>query len=124
VLKTLFWIAASNFVFPVMLSLTQLIFAFRDPSYLDSSYIMVNNIYVAIIVVLAATIWSSGFQWYSHKEERSDQSHSIPLSTLRAAPNLIPVSINVSTITSSHSQADRPSMKISKTDVEDSKELK
>ncbi|TFK37705.1 hypothetical protein BDQ12DRAFT_569585, partial [Crucibulum laeve] len=59
----LFWIAVSNFVFPVLLSLAQLIFSFKDPSFLDGNYVFMCNDYVAIIGVLLATVWTAGNQW-------------------------------------------------------------
>ncbi|KAI0742305.1 hypothetical protein C8Q80DRAFT_1108373 [Daedaleopsis nitida] len=59
-LRTLFWISMSNFVFPVILNLVQLILAFRDKSFLDGAYVLIVNIYVTIIGVLFATIWSMG----------------------------------------------------------------
>lgn len=63
---TLFWIAVSNFVFPVLLSLAQLIFTFRDSSYLDGGYIFLTNNYVEIIGVLLATVWAAGSHWSSN----------------------------------------------------------
>ncbi|KAJ7278118.1 hypothetical protein C8J57DRAFT_1060122 [Mycena rebaudengoi] len=62
-LRNLFFIAVGNFVFPCMLSLVQLIFLFRDPNFLDGSYVFLTNCYVAIIGVLLATIWVAGSQW-------------------------------------------------------------
>ncbi|KAL7278442.1 hypothetical protein ACG7TL_007439 [Trametes sanguinea] len=61
-LRTLFWIAVSNYVLPVALNLAQLIFVFRDPSFLHGSYIFIVNNYVQIIGVLLATIWATGTQ--------------------------------------------------------------
>ncbi|KAJ6623566.1 hypothetical protein B0H10DRAFT_2010538 [Mycena sp. CBHHK59/15] len=62
-LKTLFWISLSNFVFPVLLSIIQLVFRFRDPSYLDGTYVFLTNNYVEIVGVLLATVWAAGTQW-------------------------------------------------------------
>ncbi|OJT12738.1 hypothetical protein TRAPUB_10715 [Trametes pubescens] len=62
-LRTLFWIATSNFMIPVMLNLTQLIYVFRDPEFLHGTYIFLVNNYVQIVGVLLATVWSSGTQW-------------------------------------------------------------
>ncbi|KAI0776549.1 hypothetical protein BD413DRAFT_602137 [Trametes elegans] len=61
-LRTLFWIAVSNFVIPVLLNLTQLIFTFHDSSFLHGTYIFIVNNYVQIIGVLLATVWSTGTQ--------------------------------------------------------------
>ncbi|KAI0640904.1 hypothetical protein C8Q79DRAFT_1003985 [Trametes meyenii] len=62
-LRTLFWIAVSNFVLPVLLNLAQLIFVFRDSSFLHGTYVFLVNTYVQILGVLLATIWSTGTQW-------------------------------------------------------------
>ncbi|KAI9061930.1 hypothetical protein FKP32DRAFT_1575076 [Trametes sanguinea] len=61
-LRTLFWIAVSNYILPVVLNFAQLIFVFRDPSFLHGSYIFIVNNYVQIIGVLLATIWATGTQ--------------------------------------------------------------
>ncbi|KAI0669089.1 hypothetical protein C8Q78DRAFT_958983, partial [Trametes maxima] len=61
-LRTLFWIAVSNFVLPVLLNLAQLIFVFRDSSFLHGTYVFLVNTYVQILGVLLATIWSTGTQ--------------------------------------------------------------
>ncbi|KAH9900670.1 hypothetical protein C8Q73DRAFT_662259 [Cubamyces lactineus] len=58
-LRTLFWIAASNLVIPVLLILVQLVYIFRDSSFLHGTYVFFINIYVQIIGVLLATIWST-----------------------------------------------------------------
>ncbi|RPD58601.1 hypothetical protein L227DRAFT_181691 [Lentinus tigrinus ALCF2SS1-6] len=59
-LQTLFWISTSNFIFPVIFNLAQLILVFRDPSFLDGAYILLVNSYVEILGVLLVTIWASG----------------------------------------------------------------
>lgn len=75
-LRTLFWIATSNFVIPVMLNLVQLIYVFRDPEFLHGTYIFFVNNYVQIIGVLLATVWSSGTQW-SEQSSRERSSAEI-----------------------------------------------
>jgi len=62
-INSLFWIAISNFVFPVILSFAQLVFAFKDRSFLDGGYVLMMNVFVQIIGVLLATVWSAGFKW-------------------------------------------------------------
>ncbi|EJF60337.1 hypothetical protein DICSQDRAFT_147987 [Dichomitus squalens LYAD-421 SS1] len=61
-LRTLFWIATSNFVFPVILNIIQLICAFRDANFNDGINIYLINVYVQIIGAPLATIWSIGTQ--------------------------------------------------------------
>ncbi|THG94433.1 hypothetical protein EW026_g7040 [Hermanssonia centrifuga] len=60
---TLFWLASSNFVFPVLLSLAQFILLFADPAYTKETFMailfFVNGI-VEIICALLATLWVAG----------------------------------------------------------------
>ncbi|KAH9938977.1 uncharacterized protein BXZ73DRAFT_44292 [Epithele typhae] len=58
-LRLLFWIAASNFVIPVLLNVGQLVDLYLDPNFLNYSYIYFVNVYVAIVGTLLATIWCS-----------------------------------------------------------------
>ncbi|KAJ6561517.1 hypothetical protein DFH09DRAFT_1316097 [Mycena vulgaris] len=62
-LRVLFLISLSNFVFPCLLSLAQLILLFRDPNYLASLWVAQVNGYVNIIFVVFATVWASGTNW-------------------------------------------------------------
>ncbi|TFK35049.1 hypothetical protein BDQ12DRAFT_635510 [Crucibulum laeve] len=73
-LQGLFWISVSNFVFPVILCLAQLIYIFRDPSYMMASYIFLTNDYVEIIGVLLATIWTAGDDWSCNNESTQDSA--------------------------------------------------
>ena len=68
-LTTLFWISASNFVFPVILDLALLVIAFRDPSFLNGVYVLMVSNYVDIVSVLLATIWSTRNK-YPHAQPR------------------------------------------------------
>ncbi|KAI1795244.1 hypothetical protein LXA43DRAFT_882068 [Ganoderma leucocontextum] len=58
--RTLFWIALSNFVFPVIFDVAQLVLIFRDPNYVEGFYVISVNSYVSILGVLFSTIWASG----------------------------------------------------------------
>lgn len=62
-LKGLFIIALSNFVFPALFSIAQLIVTFRDPDFLVGAYIFMVNIYVSIIGVVFATVWAGTTRW-------------------------------------------------------------
>ncbi|KAF8065326.1 hypothetical protein FPV67DRAFT_1384009, partial [Lyophyllum atratum] len=59
-IRSLFWIGVSNFVFPVFLAVAELIFAYQDPTAVNSWYIFIAKIYVAIAGVLLATVWTAG----------------------------------------------------------------
>ncbi len=77
-ISTLFWIAVSNFVFPVMLSFIQLVFAFKARLFLDATYIIITNIYFEIIAVLLATVWSAGSKW-SEKQQATAKTSTLKL---------------------------------------------
>ena len=72
-MQTGFLIAVSNYVFPTLLSLVQLILVFRNPSpftipqtrlwFLQCVYVQNVNNYVTIIGVVFATVWTTGEKW-------------------------------------------------------------
>ncbi|PFH45385.1 hypothetical protein AMATHDRAFT_51682 [Amanita thiersii Skay4041] len=62
-IRGIFWIAVSNFVFPVLLGIAQLIFVFHDPSFFHGIIMLVTNDYVSIVGVLLATVWSASGRW-------------------------------------------------------------
>src|SRR6266550_6969661 len=66
-LEALFWIAISNFVIPVMLSIAQLVVIWMSKDLMVLAIIFTVNIYVEIIGVLMATIWVAGSQWREKK---------------------------------------------------------
>ena len=59
-LKTLFWLSVSNFVFPVLLNVVQLVLILRDNDFERGVLVLMVNNYLTIIGVLLATIWASG----------------------------------------------------------------
>ncbi|KAI0655753.1 hypothetical protein C8Q70DRAFT_923107 [Cubamyces menziesii] len=83
-LRTLFWIAASNLVIPVLLIMVQLVYIFRDSNFLHGTYVFFINIYVQIIGVLLATIWGT-----STRQTKAPVAHDTTTggqSTIRWAP--------------------------------------
>ncbi|KAJ8502109.1 hypothetical protein ONZ51_g167 [Trametes cubensis] len=58
-IRTLFWIAASNLIFPVLLDFIQLVYIFHDNSSIPATYVVLVNVHVQIIGVLLATIWGT-----------------------------------------------------------------
>ncbi|KAF8638222.1 hypothetical protein AX17_002371 [Amanita inopinata Kibby_2008] len=68
-LETLFWIAVSNFVIPVMLSIAQLVVVWVEKDIFDVVPICLVNVYVEIIGVLLATVWAAGTRWQEESEE-------------------------------------------------------
>lgn len=73
-LASLFWIAVSNFLFPVLFSLIQIMFLFRDDGYITGTSIYLVNSYVEIIGVLFATVWVAGTHWTIHDSKNPDPS--------------------------------------------------
>jgi len=56
-------IALGNFVFPVVMNIASIILIATDPSFVNGSYILLSNNYVAIIGVVFATIWTRRQNW-------------------------------------------------------------
>ncbi|KAA1470949.1 hypothetical protein DENSPDRAFT_83311 [Dentipellis sp. KUC8613] len=62
-LRTLFWIAVSNFVFPVIMAVVQLAIYMATPNYLLALYVSQANLYFTVICVVFATLWTTGRHW-------------------------------------------------------------
>jgi hypothetical protein len=73
----------SNFVFPVILSIFQLVFVFHDPNFFKVVYIYVTNSFVEIIGVLLATVWTSSSHW-------SDSTGTVRGTTVESIPHFAP----------------------------------
>ncbi|KAI1787117.1 hypothetical protein LXA43DRAFT_1098606 [Ganoderma leucocontextum] len=89
-LRMLFWIALSNFVFPVIFDIAQLILIFRDPDYMGGSYVVTVNSYISILGVLFSTIWASGSNRMGEgpSTDYGIRSHTNPYSTSITAGHL------------------------------------
>ncbi|KAI0316518.1 hypothetical protein OF83DRAFT_1172807 [Amylostereum chailletii] len=80
---TLFWISASNFVFPVLLSITQVvIYMVKPDDYLLSLYIQEVNLQFSIISVVFATAWAFEGRWAEEHGIRGISGHDITVSSL------------------------------------------
>ncbi|KAI0326460.1 hypothetical protein GY45DRAFT_109113 [Cubamyces sp. BRFM 1775] len=64
-IRTLLWVAATNFVVPVLFSLAQIIVVYRDVDVLVVNDIVLVNTSVAVIGVVFATVWAGSAQWAS-----------------------------------------------------------
>jgi len=73
----------SNFVFPVFLSVVQLVFIFHDPNSLKVAYTYVTNSFVEIIGVLLATVWTSSSYW-------SDSTSTVRGTTVEGISRSVP----------------------------------
>ena len=73
----------SNFVFPVILSIFQLVFIFRNSDFFKISYIFMTAAFVEIIGVLLATIWASSSHW-------SDSTGTVRGATVESIPRFTP----------------------------------
>ena len=74
-IEALFWIAASNFVIPVMLSIAQLVVIWISKDIFDVSPISIVNFYVEIIGVLLATVWAAGAKWQDEQVSTRSAVH-------------------------------------------------
>ncbi|KAH7930721.1 hypothetical protein BV22DRAFT_1054497 [Leucogyrophana mollusca] len=72
-LKTLFWIALSNFVIPALFSLAQIIVVYRAVNPVVINQICLANTSVAVIGVVFATVWAG-----SAKQRLDNLSARIP----------------------------------------------
>ncbi|KAF7346672.1 hypothetical protein MSAN_01804800 [Mycena sanguinolenta] len=84
-LRTLFWIFASNFVFPVILGSAQLAVYLMDPASLTSLYIEAVNFHFTIMGVVFATLWVAESEWAGTRNVSSDKYSSPTPSTLALA---------------------------------------
>ncbi|GLB39318.1 hypothetical protein LshimejAT787_0604800 [Lyophyllum shimeji] len=78
-LKSLFWIASTNFIFPLIFGLCQIILLFVRGHILVAASVEMANIYISIISTVFATIWSSTLSFkeatatpYSSENKESD----------------------------------------------------
>ena len=62
-MKTLFWISVSNFVFPVILKVVQVVLILGDAEFALGTLVLMANNYITIIGVLLATLWCSEAYW-------------------------------------------------------------
>ncbi|PIL26380.1 hypothetical protein GSI_12137 [Ganoderma sinense ZZ0214-1] len=59
-IRTLYYIAVSNFVFPILFNITEIAIIFYDPNFFHGTTVVTVNCYVTIIGVILATIWAQG----------------------------------------------------------------
>ncbi|KAJ7090822.1 hypothetical protein B0H15DRAFT_778903 [Mycena belliarum] len=73
--KSLFWISASNFVFPVILGVAQLAIYVASPDdYLTALYVEAVNFHFTIMGVVFATLWVAEGRWVDSQSSYPDQS--------------------------------------------------
>ena len=73
--KTLLWVAATNFVVPVLFSLVQIIVVYRDVNVLIVNDIVLINTSIAVIGVVFATVWAGTTHWaQNHSQTVLDMS--------------------------------------------------
>ncbi|KAG1730415.1 uncharacterized protein EDB91DRAFT_1059488 [Suillus paluster] len=68
-LRALFYIAISNFVFPSLLSLAQLVVVYKNVYVLTVNEIVLVNTMVAVIGVVFATVWAGSVNYRDEKTE-------------------------------------------------------
>ncbi|GJE96288.1 hypothetical protein PsYK624_124820 [Phanerochaete sordida] len=75
--RTLLWVAATNFVVPVLFSLAQIIVVYRGVDVLVVNDIVLVNTSVAVIGVVFATVWAGTAHW-AHDQSRTALNGSEP----------------------------------------------
>ncbi|KAJ8595649.1 hypothetical protein M405DRAFT_871734 [Rhizopogon salebrosus TDB-379] len=75
-LRSLFIIAVSNFMFPVVLNIIQLGLSIGQSNYIRTSLVVVVNTYVIVIGVVFATVWASGTQYFESQQEEESSALS------------------------------------------------
>ncbi|KAG1727129.1 hypothetical protein EDB19DRAFT_1643194 [Suillus lakei] len=68
-LRTLLYISVSNFVFPSLLSLAQLVVVYKNVYVLTVNEIVLVNTMVAVIGVVFATVWAGSVNYQDEKTE-------------------------------------------------------
>lgn len=61
--RTLLWVAATNFVVPCLFSLVQIIVVFHEVDVLIVNDIVLVNTSIAVIGVVFATVWAGTSHW-------------------------------------------------------------
>ncbi|PIL26378.1 hypothetical protein GSI_12134 [Ganoderma sinense ZZ0214-1] len=59
-IRTLYYIAVSNFVFPILFNIAEIAIIFYDSNFFHGAMVVTVNCYVTIIGVILATIWAQG----------------------------------------------------------------
>ena len=80
-IKTLLWVAATNFVVPVLFSLVQIIVVYRDIDVLVVNDIVLVNTSIAVIGVVFASVWAGTTNWSQDRSQTelggSEPSHVV-----------------------------------------------
>ncbi|PIL26381.1 hypothetical protein GSI_12138 [Ganoderma sinense ZZ0214-1] len=83
-IRTLYYIALSNFVFPILFNIAEIVMIFTDPNFFHGATVVTVNCYVTIIGVLLATIWAQGSKGGRLRKHAVDYSYD-PSTTVLAS---------------------------------------
>lgn len=89
-LQTLFWIASTNFVFPTIFGLVQVIVLTIDKCIFVATYLDMVNLYISVISTVFATIWAATNSIHHNslsEREESNLQHVEPI-TFRVPQDL------------------------------------
>ncbi|RDB24592.1 hypothetical protein Hypma_008258 [Hypsizygus marmoreus] len=73
-LRVLFWIAATNFVFPTFFSLAQIIIIYREIDIIVVNDVVLVNTSIAVIGVVFATVWAGSSRWMQDRGDDGQDS--------------------------------------------------
>ncbi|KAI1787115.1 hypothetical protein LXA43DRAFT_896767 [Ganoderma leucocontextum] len=88
-IRTLYYIAVSNFVFPILFNIAEIAVIFYDPNFFHGAIVVTVNCYVTIIGVLLATIWAQGSKRGKPARNRSRRHTTTVLASLEFAPRQV-----------------------------------
>ncbi|KII90344.1 hypothetical protein PLICRDRAFT_38849 [Plicaturopsis crispa FD-325 SS-3] len=113
-IRGLLLIAISNFIFPVVLNVVQLILLIgktkTNGSFIRMALVFVANTYVTIIGVVFATVWSTGSSWAhsqglvaeSAADRYTQNTFSMRRRSRRIQPNLTDICVDRDSFSPSH----------------------
>ena len=84
-IKDAFWISTYSFVFPVLLSVAQIVSYMASKNYILAMYIEQVNIHFTIIGLVFATVWAAERDWENARRKGRSRAPS-QVSTICFAP--------------------------------------
>ena len=105
-IRTLYYIALSNFVFPILFNIAELVVIFTDPNFFHGIMVVTVNCYVTIIGVMLATIWAQG----SNRSDTTSKWHAGGPGPSGSRPRPRPIGPSSLQFTSRHVESQMPDL--------------
>ncbi|KAG7096007.1 hypothetical protein E1B28_006689 [Marasmius oreades] len=108
-IRTLFLVALGNFIFPIIMNIASIVLIATDPSFVNGSYILLANNYVAILGVVFATIWTRKQSWIRGEDDKTPQDSCEPARMPKATLSTIHFGVrDVSLVTAGDVEMGQP----------------